>query len=297
MKNKKVCVLVGGPGKEKDVSKISGSGVLKALQELECVAKMYEIESKETFLKNIEELKKEYDIFFNMIHGTFGEDGEIQKIFEEHNMIHTSCSSSTAANTFDKNKTKQIAQSVNIPIARDFESLRNAFEVCEKVVIKPAKDGSSFGVKIIPKEEFQNNTQEVDSEMIIEEYIDGHDVTIGILEDEVFGVVKIIPKEGWYDYKNKYTSGATVYEFPAKISKELTQTLQAYTQKIYKACLLTGMARADFRLTKEGRIVFLEINTIPGMTPTSLMPKSASVNGYSFNQLIEKIVQTTESNA
>ena len=297
LKDTKICILVGGPGLEREVSIASGKEVFEYLKKRYSSVISYEI-SEENYSEKLKlalggDLSKEHvDVFFNCIHGTFGEDGSLQKILSDNHRFHTSSDEDVSRLTFNKKRTKEIAERLNIPMVKDFMNIKEGLRSCDKIICKPNKEGSSFGITILDQE---STVKGFAGDFLIEEYIEGNDITVGILGDEVFDPIKIITQGDWYDYEHKYSTGKTTYEVPANVSSATRKRLREYTQEIYHACGLSNAARCDFLITSTEDIYFLEINSVPGMTSTSLFPKSAQAAGYSFEDLLVKMIDAART--
>ncbi|HVQ21285.1 MAG TPA: D-alanine--D-alanine ligase [Terrimicrobiaceae bacterium] len=288
LKSKKVVVLLGGPGSEREVSLRSGSAVSRALRSLG--AKVDEIDVRDGTLQ----LPSGVDLAYNMIHGTFGEDGQIQKILEERGVPYTGEGVRGSHLAFDKILSKARFDEHGVPTGRwqvisSGESPRLDFPF----VVKAPRQGSSVGVHIVrdPSElpAALQDCFQFGPEVLVEEFFPGRELTVGILGDEALPVIEIVPREGFYDYEHKYTKGASQYFVPAEIGKEATQAVQDAALSAHQALGLEVYSRVDVLLAPHGGLNVLEINTIPGMTETSLLPKAAAVAGLEFPALCERI--------
>lgn len=290
LENKKVAVLFGGPGAEREVSLRSGAAVAKALRA--CGAQVEEVDIKGPDF----EIPEGIDLAFNIIHGTFGEDGQLQDILDSKGIPYTGEGAAGSRVAFDKILSKVEFDNANVPTAA-WHMIHRGEEpkLTLPFVIKAPRQGSSVGVHII------NDVSEVPAaledcfqfgdEVLVEEFLKGRELTIGILGDEALPIVEIVPNEGFYDYAHKYTKGASNYYVPADIGEEATKRVQEAALAAHKALGLEVYSRVDILLTPDGRLGVLEINTIPGMTETSLLPKAAAVVGFDFPALCERIAE------
>jgi D-alanine-D-alanine ligase len=233
------------------------------------------------------------ELIFNLIHGTFGEDGGLQSLLEERGLAYTGEGSEESRVAFDKILTKQALEKAGVPTPR-WEILRAGQQpsLPLPIVIKAPRQGSSVGVHLIHTAE-QIPAALADclkhgEEILVEELVSGRELTVGILGGEALPVVEIKPKEGFYDYTNKYTKGATEYLVPAPLSSAETEAVQSAAIAANKALGLKVYCRVDVLLSASGPSV-LEVNTIPGMTETSLLPKAAVASGLDFVTLCTKI--------
>ena len=286
-RNRPLVVLKGGPGSERSVSLDSGSAVAAALRSAGAIVKEIELAGTEF------EIPAGTELVFNLIHGTFGEDGELQSLLEQQGIPYTGEGSSESRVAFDKILTKQGLEKVGVPTPR-WEILRAGEQpsLPLPIVIKAPKQGSSVGVYLIHTEEqiapALTGCLLHGEEILVEELVSGRELTIGILGNEALPVVEILPREGFYNYANKYTKGATEYLVPAPLSLIETETVQRVALAANRALGLKVYCRVDILLTPSGPTV-LEINTIPGMTETSLLPKAATASGLDFTALCLKI--------
>ncbi len=286
----RVAVLMGGISAEREVSLNSGSSVLKALIELGYDAYPLVLDKENIGSALIE---NEFDIAYIALHGEFGEDGRVQGMLDILGKKYTGSSYSASCLTMDKIVTKKLLENKGITMAKTYENIEEVDSF--PVVIKPATEGSSVGLYICKtREELVKNYEKIsDKNPIIEEFIKGEELTAGVLNGESLGVVKIIPKSGVYDYKSKYTKGCSEYEYPANIDKSVYEEAMRVAKMVHTTFGLGGASRSDFIL-KEGKLYFLEVNTSPGMTETSLLPKLASLKGYDFKELVKNITDFVE---
>ena len=298
-KFKNVGVLMGGDSTEKEISLKSGEAVCEAL---EC--KGYNIKRLTIkTLYDVENLlsKVEIDCIFIALHGGFGEDGAIQKILDDMEIPYTGSSPQTCYLAMNKIESKKILEEngLSVPAYKILKLNQNLMDLGDfslPLVVKPSMQGSSIGLTIVYnknilkeaiKEAFNFNSQ-----IIIEQYIEGKEITVGILENEALPVIEIVPKREFYDYKAKYTKGLTEYLIPAPINRELCSKIQNIGLKAHKSLNCDYFSRIDMRLSPEGEVFILEINSIPGLTPGSLLPKAAEAAGVRFEDLCAKIVNS-----
>lgn len=283
----KIAVVMGGISSEREISIQTGRAVLSALLELGYDA--YELILNDG--KIIELLmEEEYDLAYIALHGEFGEDGRIQAVLDILKKPYIGSGHTASAIAMDKVFSKKLLMADNVVMPKEYERVEDVDSF--PVVVKPSLEGSSFGLYICKNREELNfaGKKLAGRKLVIEEFIDGEELTVGVLNGESLGVVKIIPKSGVYDFESKYIKGQTDFEIPAKIDKELYDRAMKRSEKIYKLMDLAGAVRVDFIL-RNRKLYFLEVNTIPGMTETSLLPKCASLKGYSFKSLVAAIVE------
>lgn len=293
-----IAVIQGGPSSEAAVSRVTSKAIQDALKELNI---SYEVFEADHHL--VENLKsRRFNCALIALHGRYGEDGIVQGICEYLKVPYSGSGVLASALAFHKEKSKQQFKVLNIPTPEGFLILRKKNTKVEDynrpknypAIIKPNQDGSSVGVYICQNEtEYLKNLSEAlkkFSELVVEQFIVGHDVTVGLLNGEALEPILIKPKEGFYNYENKYTAGKTEYLIPAPLKPETIKTLKSYSEKIFNHFELRAYARVDFMLDKDENIFTLEVNTLPGMTPTSLLPKAAKHAGYKFSDIIRMLI-------
>ncbi len=282
----KIAVFMGGVSAEREVSLMTGSAILKSL-----LNQGYDAYGVDLTEKNLVSafMENDYDVAYLALHGTYGEGGRIQGLLDLLGKKYTGSDATSSAVAMDKHITKLIAEDIGIRIPKTFASKEEIIDY--PVVIKPVSEGSSVGLYICENAaEVEKALAELEGKNpIIEEFIQGEELTAGVLDGEALGVLKIKPISGRYDYESKYTAGKTVYEYPAKISDKEYETAMNYAKLINDELGLKGGTRSDFILSK-GKVYFLEVNTCPGMTETSLLPKLASLKKYTFDDLVKKIL-------
>jgi D-alanine-D-alanine ligase len=293
---KKIAVLMGGPGSEREVSLASGRAVLKALLGLGLDAIPVDVTSTEIVLP------AGIDLAFNVIHGTFGEDGQLQDALEKLGVPYTGAGSASSKLAIHKSRAKERFLAAGVPTARSETVPLSPGTVPDltikaPLVIKPPLEGSSVGIRIVKSEDEVApallKAAETYSEVLIEEFISGRELTVAILNDVPLPIVQIIPPDGVYDMASKYPwlSGAKGSEYvcPADLDLETTMAVQAAALAAHRSLGVEIYSRVDVLLDLENRPFVLEANTIPGMTETSLLPKAAAAVGISFPELCEKI--------
>ena len=292
---KKIAVLMGGPGTEREVSLATGRGVTKALRSLG--AEVVEIDVRD---ENFQ-LPRDIDLGFITIHGTFGEDGQIQTILERRGIAYTGDGVSGSEIAFDKIRTKKkfLEHGVTTPPWEVIHAGQRP-TIPLPIVVKPARQGSTVGIGIVKnKNELESAIAEAskyDRELLIEKFVSGRELTIGIVGDEALPILEIIPKGGFYDFNNKYpflnpqAGGAAEHVCPAKIDAEKTKQIQELALRAFRSAGLQVYARVDAILAENGQPYILEINTIPGMTEASLLPEAAQAAGMSYPDLCARII-------
>jgi len=294
IKSPRIIVLYGGVGSEREVSLQSGEAIAQALHSsFQVEALLLESEALPDSLRSDEH------VVFPALHGSFGEDGQLQALLEAAS-IHC-CGSDAPASRLcmDKAATKAIARDLGIavPEAITFDGadtpLADAIieQLGASLVIKPADQGSSVGLHFTEHRSALGVTLSGlrSGNWLIEQRIRGRELTVGVLKGAAMGVVEIVSQSGVYDYKAKYTTGSTDYHFPAEIEPAIEAKVKDHAEQIFDACGCRDFARIDF-LLDGARPYFLEINTLPGLTATSLLPKSASCVGFDFEQLAAELV-------
>ncbi|MCR5703132.1 MAG: D-alanine--D-alanine ligase [Eubacterium sp.] len=256
---------------------------------------------KRFFGKNVLELCQEADIVFMALHGKYGEDGLCQAAFDLNGIKYTGSGYLASAIGMDKGATKQMFLAYGVPTANSVwikkgeDTNLSIYEMEYPVVVKACNGGSSVGVYIVNNEEEYNEAVkmcfELDDEILVEDYIKGREFSIGVLAGKALPVVEIIPKKGWYDYKNKYEAGAVDEICPAKLSDELTEKMQRVAEQACKSLGCEPYSRADILMDDDENMFCLEVNTLPGMTPTSLIPREAKAIGIDFPMLCNMLVE------
>ena len=296
LNGKTVAVLMGGPGSEREVSLASGRGVVKALGERGARVIPVDVTGPDFVIP------EPVDIAFNIIHGTFGEDGQLQEIMEQRGIPYTGEGIEGSWAAFNKIETKQRFVECGIPTAAFEVIMADAMPSLPlPYVVKAPRQGSTVGIYIV-KEEAQAapailGAAEYDNPLLIEEYIAGEELTVGIVGAQALPIIMIKPKEGFYDFKNKYpflnpqAGGGAEHYCPAPLPGKVTRLIQEIALAAHGALGLEVYSRVDFILSHAGDPYVLEINTIPGMTETSLLPEAAGVAGIGYGELCERIIE------
>lgn len=294
LKNKKIGVLYGGLSSEREVSLASGKAVIDALRRLK-----FKVSAIDVNRNAAEKIKKEkIDIAYIALHGPMGEDGTIQGLLEIMGIPYTGCGIFASSASMDKNISKVLFECASVKTPEWF-TLRK-YEIVPQiekypVVVKPVTQGSAIGVTIVKKaSDFAKAAKEAfkyDKEIMVERFIKGKEITVGVLDGKALPVVEIIPKGKFYDYKSKYLTGGSRHVIPARISAAAYETAQLYAEKIYKTFKCKTMCRADMIVDKNNKVWVLENNTVPGMTETSLLPDAAKAAGLDFGDLVVKILE------
>jgi D-alanine-D-alanine ligase len=288
----KIVVMSGGPSAEREVSLRSGAAVAKALRSLG--HNTTEIDPKDGQF----DLPDETDVVFLALHGTYGEDGTVQRRLDELGAIYTGCDAEASRIAFDKVLTKKLCIESGVPTAKflvvNSEKARLSKNLQLPLVMKPVRQGSSVGLQFVERvEDWQKaltDALKFDSEVLVEEKIVGREVTVGILDGKPLPIVEVRPKSGAYDYRNKYTVGCTEYFCPADFDTATTKWIQVAALGAFKAIGGRDYARVDMIVRANGEPVVLEVNTLPGMTETSLLPKAAAAAGLNYAQLCQLMI-------
>lgn len=296
----RIGVLMGGPSTEREISLKSGQAVLEVLKESGLDAVGVDI-TTDNIEEDIALIKSQHvDCAFIVLHGRFGEDGQIQKILEILKIPYTGSGVQASRLAMDKIASLEIFERNGLKIP-DYEVVEKNTnwslhkELGLPLVVKPATHGSSIGLSIVNErqdlERAVNFAFSFDKRVIIEEYIKGRELTVGILDDKALPVIEIIPKKPFFDYEAKYKAGMTDYIVPAKLPKVISKKIQNVALSAHKVLGCFGCSRVDIILN-EGNIPYiLEINTIPGFTSTSLLPKAAKAAGIDFKVLCIKLIK------
>jgi len=288
-----ITVMLGGPSAEREVSLRTGAAVARALRSVG--HDVHELDPKTPDWV----LPADTDAVFLALHGTYGEDGTVQQQLDKLGVPYTGCDAEASRIAFDKVLTKQRCVAAGVPTAK-FVVVESANEPWPRgweppVVVKPVRQGSSVGLQFVEQEsEWASALKEAlrfDSLLLVEEKIEGRETTVGILADEALPVVEVRPKQGSYDYQNKYTPGATEYFCPAPFDREITKRIQTAALGAFRAIGGRDYARVDVMVRASGEPVVLEVNTLPGMTETSLLPKAAAAAGVNYEALCERMIE------
>jgi len=292
----KIAVLMGGPSSEREVSLSSGKAMFAASAALGYDA--ISVEFKDDILSHLDTLKS-VDIVLIALHGGIGENGRIQGMFESLGIRYTGSDALSSAICMDKHISKLLAEDVGIATPR-WKRIRKGQSIYKNefdypFVVKPNCEGSTIGLTIVHNEnDYDSAVEEAfkyDDEILIEEFISGKEITVSIVGEDVLPIIEIRPEHGLYDYECKYTKGMTEYICPAELNEDLTKRIKQTAFEVYKLLKCRHYGRVDLRLDNNNQHWFLELNTLPGMTDTSLVPKAAKATGISFEQLIGKIIK------
>jgi len=292
---KKIAVLMGGPGSERDVSLATGRGVSKALRSLG--AEVVDVDVRDEKFA----LPKDVDLAFITIHGTFGEDGELQEILEQRGVPYTGDGVEASRAAFDKIISKEKFREHNVATPEwEVIEVGQHPTISVPLVVKAARQGSTVGIVIVKE------ASEVDSAMaeaskygrklLIEKFVPGRELTIGVLGDQALPILEIIPKGGFYDFNNKYpflnpqAGGGAEHVCPAKIDPAKTKQIQEQALRAFRALGLVVYGRVDILLCDSGDPFVLEVNSIPGMTEASLLPEAAAAAGIGYVDLCARII-------
>ncbi len=296
MKDPCIAVVCGGTSTEREVSLGSGKTVAEGLNELFPV---------ETFIVDEEEIPSGIDrgrhVVFSTLHGTFGEDGGFQGLLDGAGIGYAGCDRESSALTFDKARTKTVLAKENVPVADQILFSRNsvpdidavARRLGTKVVLKPVCEGSSVGLKFAEsKKELEAALEELPFEhWMLEPMLEGREFSVGVIEGAVLGIVEISPKSGRFDYESKYTKGLTDFDAPAVLPGDVEMKIEEIVLRAYQACGCRDFARVDLMMDRDNEIYVLELNSLPGMKETSLLPMSAAAVGIDFKALLKKLVE------
>jgi D-alanine-D-alanine ligase len=293
----KVAVLMGGPSAEREISLLSGKGVLAALRE-----KGVDAYAFDPAIQSLFDLPREkFDRVFIALHGRFGEDGTVQGVLETMKIPYTGSGVMGSALAMDKWRTKLVWLSAGIPtpkyrlLSAQSDWVNVIDELKLPLIVKPAREGSSLGItKVMTANELPAAFQlahGLDPLVIAEEFVEGQELTASIVNNEALPLIRIEAPEGKYDYKNKYFTDDTKYHCPAGVRPDLEDEIRAVTLKAFRVLGCEGWGRADLILTKEGRYGFLEMNTSPGMTGHSLVPMAGRAVGLSYPDLCVRILE------
>lgn len=300
---KKVVVVAGGLSSEREISLLSGQGVLGALKNKGYDAHLVDLTADiPAFIHTLTTLKP--DVIFNALHGKYGEDGNVQGLFNLMQIPYTHSGCLASALSMNKKLSKLFFEKAGIPVAADkmvrLDDIKEERALPLPYVIKPNNEGSSVGVFIIKTKQDEadliKNWPFAGQTVMAEQYIKGREMSVAVLGDRALGVVEIAPKSGFYDYKNKYTTGKTDHIIPAPLPTQQTELLKEYALKAHQVLGCRGTSRSDFRYDDTDKnspphIVILELNNQPGMTPLSLLPEIAKSVGISYEDIVSSLTE------
>lgn len=303
----RVAVLYGGISAERDVSLVSGTQVIAALREAGYAVVPVEVGADLRAV--IAALDPPPDVVFNALHGRFGEDGTIQGVLDWLGIPYTHSGVRASAVAMDKGAAKAVFAAAGLPVARgrviDIAELERADPLPRPYVVKPVNEGSSVGVEILRAGDNRRAALAAawrfGTEAMVEEFIPGRELTVGVMGDRALAVTEIVAGNAFYDYQAKYADGGSRHVVPAAIHPDATAQALAAALAAHRALGCRGASRADFRYDdtagEPGRLVLLEVNTQPGLTPTSLLPEQAAHRGMSFPQLCAWMVENAACRA
>ncbi|GEL76135.1 D-alanine--D-alanine ligase family protein [Tenuibacillus multivorans] len=305
----KIAVLYGGTSKEREVSLSSGKGIIQALSKRG--HDVVDIDFNPKDLEDVMEKIKTVDLVFIGLHGKQGEDGTVQGLLDLMGVPYVGSGVLASSLAMDKTKAKQIFYMNGIPIAKGntygkHESQENIVEDINQqfslpIVIKPNQEGSTLGLTIVSDESQVKPAVELafehDFEILVEEYVKGREMTCAVIgkrgQEQSLPIIEIIPKSEYYDYESKYSAGGSEHICPAKIDETLTTKIQDYAVKAHQILGCETYSRVDFILKDNGDPIILEVNTLPGMTPTSLYPDAAKAVDMNYEEMLEQFIQLT----
>ncbi|MFA7368986.1 MAG: D-alanine--D-alanine ligase [Kiritimatiellales bacterium] len=288
---KNVAVLKGGFSAEREVSLESGAAIANGLRKAGYAVTEIDVTTPDfTVPKGI-------DAVFIALHGTFGEDGGAQTRLTELGVPYVGADAAASRRSFDKLLTEKCLRAAGVPVPES-ETLRRGDQrtLSLPVAVKPPRQGSSVGCSLVFNEAdwapAMEDALKYDDEILVQRFIPGREFTVGIVDGEVLPIVEIVTAAGWYDYTAKYKADTTRYVIPAELDAGTAARMQAATLKTFIALGARGFGRVDFRMTPEGELFVLELNTIPGFTSHSLLPKAAAAAGIEFSVLCDRIMKT-----
>jgi len=287
---RRIAVLMGGPSAEREVSLNSGRAVADALRTAGYVVD--EVDLTDTSLH----IPDGVEAVFIALHGTFGEDGQVQALLRDRHMPYTGSDAASSRLAFDKVASKKLFEREGLPTPPyEILSGNRSHTLPIPLVVKPVHQGSSIGIHRVFQEADWNAALAAaaayDEQVLVEQFIAGRELTVGVVGDEILPVLEIKAPEGYYDYRAKYTTGLTEYLVPAPIPDDRAQACRELAERAFRVLGCHAMARVDFRMNPEGNLFILEVNTIPGFTATSLLPKAAKAYGIEFPELCDRIMK------
>jgi D-alanine-D-alanine ligase len=301
LKEKRIGVLMGGQSAEREISLRTGRAIFNAL--VQCGYNAVAIDADKSLPAKL--VAEKVEIAFIALHGRGGEDGRVQGLLETMQIPYPGSGILASALALDKVMTKELLDYHQIAtpkfdVYKSGEDVKSAIARCDHypVIVKPAREGSTIGVTIAENQEsLRKGLEEAcryDDTILIEEFISGRETTVSVLNGKALPIIEIVPKSGFYNYESKYTAGETEYLLPADLPGELYQEMQTVAEQVCAVVGCSGAARVDFML-RDNKMFCLEVNTIPGMTATSLLPKAAAAVGTDFEELVQIILEGATS--
>lgn len=293
---KKVMVVMGGFSSEREVSLVSGKGVVEALKKTGYEVVAHDLTDAKKLFEALEQEKP--DVVFNALHGAFGEDGTIQGFLDMLQIPYTHSGLKASAVGMNKVLTKEMCKNYEIAVvshqvfvAKDLYKI--AKTLARPFVAKPVSEGSSVGVFIVktPEEAELIHYEDENEKIMVEPFVDGKELTVMVLEDKAYVVTELRPTVAFYDYEAKYTDGMTRHVLPAEVPDDVAESAMDMAVRAHRALGCNTLSRSDFRFNPKDGVVFLEINTHPGMTPLSLVPEQAKYAGISYEKLCSILVE------
>jgi D-alanine-D-alanine ligase len=302
LSGKHIAVLKRGPGSEREVSLATGAGVASALRSLGATVTEVDVRGADFVLPD------DTDLAFICLHGTFGEDGQVQQILEDRRIPYTGEGVAGSRLAFDKIRSKEKFRAANVKTPYwQVISKNQRPTIPVPFVIKAPRQGSTVGVYIVRSDRETEaalaGAAEYDDELLVEKFIGGRELTVGVLGEQALPIIEIIPKDGFYDFKNKYpflnpkAGGGARHVCPAELSDEQTSQIQELALCAHRALDLRVYSRVDIILPDNGEPTVLELNTIPGMTEASLLPEAAGVAGIGYAELCARIIELSETSS
>lgn len=296
--------MPGNPWTAEEYDVEAAAGYMRSLSE-----KIPEMKKtrKQFFGPQVLELCQEADVVFMALHGEDGEGGTVQAFFDLLGVCYTGSGHLGSAVAMDKGLSRKLFAQDGVPTAKGIALKRQEKRLAASengvglpCVVKPCCGGSSVGVAIVRTQEEYAAALDMafgyEEEVIVEQYIEGREFSVGVVDGKAYPIIEIAPLVGFYDYKNKYQAGSTIETCPAQLDAGTTARMQRYAEMAYRALKLKCYARMDFMMGKDGKLYCLEANTLPGMTPTSLLPQEAAALGIDFSALCEKLIEVSLKN-
>ncbi|HDZ76635.1 MAG TPA: D-alanine--D-alanine ligase [Candidatus Omnitrophica bacterium] len=292
-------VLMGGPSNERTISLRSGKAVSEALKSLNL--DVVDLDIKDSDIDKVaKQIKKSrIDIAFIALHGAFGEDGTIQQLLSDNNIPYTGSGVAASKSSLNKITARNIMKQGGLLVPDALILKKDNFDITSiaefPLVVKPVSSGSSIGLTIVETKEgiksALDDAFKYDDQVLMEDYIEGRELTVSILDEKALSVIEIVPKRKFFDYQAKYTVGLTDYIIPAVLEKDVYGNVQESALAAHRALGCCGFSRVDMIMNSKNNLIILEVNTIPGMTRNSLLPRAAAAEGYDFAELCLKILK------